>query len=113
MAQSQADFVIVDLEGITSRFNVSVTKNSDLVIIPMGDEQQDAEAAIDTLAQLAMEPRMMRRKIPVRILFNRTKKISKKTKLATSINKHIRTRVGSFTTTSRVDKTEPITMAVP
>lgn len=63
----------------------------------MGDEQQDAEAAIETLAHLAMEAQSMRQEIPARILFNRTKKISKKTKLAASINKQVRTRLGSFT----------------
>ena len=35
------------------------------------------------------------------VTFNRTKKISKKTKLAASINKQVRTRVGSFTTELR------------
>lgn len=97
VAKSHVDFVILDLEGITCRLNNLAMGMSDVVIIPMGDEQQDAEAAIDTLNDLALVSRSWCREIPVRILFNRTKKISKKTELAASINRQVRARAISFT----------------
>lgn len=71
-AKETSDFVIVDLEGKATRLNAYAMGESDLVIIPLGDEEQDARKAIDTLAALAMEARAMRRDIPVRLLFAKT-----------------------------------------
>ena len=42
------------------------------MIIPSGEEQQDADAAIDTLAEIAMESRARRKNIPSAILLART-----------------------------------------
>lgn len=96
-AAQVSEFVIIDLEGAATRLNAFAMGESDLVIIPMGDEQQDAEAAIETLAYLGMEARNMRREIPVRILFARTK-AAVKSRLQRSLNSQVRDRVGSFTT---------------
>ena len=96
-AKKTHDYVIVDLEGAATRLNAFAMGESDLVIIPMGDEQPDAEGAIETLAQLALEARTMRREIPVRILFARTQ-AAVKSRLARSLNTQIREKVGSFTT---------------
>ena len=96
-AQRVSDFVIVDLEGIASRLNGFVMGESDLVIIPMGDEQSDAEGAIEALAELALQARALRREIPVRILFARTK-AAVKSRLERSLNAQVRDRVGSFKT---------------
>lgn len=96
-AKKGNDFVIVDLEGAATRLNAFAMGESDLVIIPMGDEQPDAEGAIETLAQLALEARAMRREIPVRILFCRTK-AAVKSRLEKSLNAQVRNKVGSFTT---------------
>ncbi|WP_226783101.1 ParA family protein [Oceaniglobus trochenteri] len=71
-AQRQATFVIIDLEGSASRLTSFAIAESDLVIIPSGEEQQDADAAIETLAEIEMEGRARRRPIPTAILFART-----------------------------------------
>jgi chromosome partitioning protein len=54
-AQSHSTFVLIDLEGSASRLTSFAIAESDLVIVPTGDEQQDAGEAIETLAQVAME----------------------------------------------------------
>lgn len=96
-ARSQSDFVIVDVEGVASRLNAFIMGESDLVVIPMGDEQPDAEAAIETLAQLALEARSMRREVPVRILFCRTQ-VAVKSRQEKSLNAQVRDKVGAFST---------------
>lgn len=94
-ANQEFDFVILDLEGAATRLNAFAMGESDLVIIPMGDEQPDAEGAIETLAQVKLESRALRREIPVRILFARTQ-AAVKSRLAKSLNTQIRDKVGSF-----------------
>lgn len=94
-AKENADFVIIDLEGAATRLNAFAMGESDLVIIPMGDEQQDAEGAIETLQELALEGRNMRREIPVRILFARTK-AAVKSRLERSLNAQVRDKIGAF-----------------
>ena len=71
-AKSRAAFVLIDLEGSASRLTSFAIAESDLVIIPSGEEQQDADAAIDTLAEIAMEGRARRKDIPAAILLART-----------------------------------------
>ena len=95
-AVKHAVYVLVDLEGAATRLNAYVMGESDLVIIPMGDEQPDAEGAIETLAQLSLEARAMRREIPVRILFARTQ-VAIKSRLERSLNAQVRDKIGSFT----------------
>ena len=95
-ASENSKFVIIDLESAATRLNAFVMAESDLVIIPMGDEQQDAEAAIETLAQVNMEAKLIGREIPVRILFARTQ-AAVKSRLARSLNAQVRDRVGAFT----------------
>lgn len=96
-AKERAEFVILDLEGAATRLNAFAMGESDLVIIPMGDEQPDAEGAIETLAQLALEARNLRREIPVRVLFCRTK-AAVKSRLEKSLNSQVRDKVGCFDT---------------
>lgn len=96
-AQEGHDFVVIDLEGAASRLNAFAMGESDLVVIPMGDEQQDAEAAIETLDQVSLQARATRREIPVRILFARTK-AAVKSRLAKSLNEQVRAKIGAFTT---------------
>ena len=92
-----AEFTIVDLEGAKSLLNAHVLAASDLVIIPMGDEQQDAEAAIETLAEVRREMQYAEREIAVRILFARTEGEAKSCH-ARSLNQQMRNSQGSFTT---------------
>lgn len=96
-AKLSGDYVVIDLEGAATRRNAIVMGESDLVIIPMGDERPDAEAAIETLADLAEKAKSLQREIPVRILFARTK-AAVKSRLARSLNAQVRDKIGAFTT---------------
>jgi chromosome partitioning protein len=96
-ATQDASFVVLDLEGAATRLNAYAMGESDLVVIPMGDEQPDAEGAIETLSQLQLEARALRREIPVRILFCRTQ-AAVKSRLARSLNEQVRAKIGAFST---------------
>lgn len=96
-AQSHSTFVLIDLEGSASRLTSFAIAESDLVIVPTGDEQQDADEAIETLAQVAMESRARRREIPAAILFARTN-AAVKSKLEKHINKELRAAARTFDT---------------
>jgi chromosome partitioning protein len=89
-AATKADFVIVDLDDTAVGLDSSAVRESDLVIIPMGDEPPDAEATDQTLAQLARQARALGREIPVRVLFTRTEERAVKSWLAQSINARMR-----------------------
>ena len=96
-ATARASFVIIDLEGSASRLTSFAISESDLVVVPSGDEQQDADEAVETLAQIAMEARARRRDIPAAVLFARTN-AAVKSKLEKHINAQLRgaTRVFSI-----------------
>ncbi|WP_216823273.1 ParA family protein [Limimaricola cinnabarinus] len=88
VARGRAPFVLIDLEGTASRLTSFAISESDLVIIPAGEEQQDADAAVDTLAEVAMEGRARRRDIPAAILFARTSAAVK-----SKLERHIQTEL--------------------
>lgn len=96
-ARSQATFVLIDLEGSASRLTSFAVSESDLVIVPTGDEQQDADEAIETLAQVAMEGRARRQDIPTAVLFARTN-AAVKSKLEKHINSQLRGATRVFKT---------------
>lgn len=96
-ARTRATFVLIDLEGSASRLTSFAIAESDLVVVPSGDEQQDADEAIETLAQIAMEGRARRREIPAAILFARTN-AAVKSKLEKHINSQMRGAVRVFDT---------------
>ena len=96
-ARSRATFVLIDLEGSASRLTSFAVSESDLVIVPAGDEQQDADEAVETLAQIAMEGRARRRAIPAAILFARTN-AAVKSKLEKHINSELRGATRVFET---------------
>ena len=88
-AKTKAAFVLIDLEGSASRLTSFAISESDFVVVPSGEEQQDADAAIDTLAEIAMEGRARRRSIPAAILLARTSAAVK-----SRLEKHIRSELG-------------------
>jgi chromosome partitioning protein len=96
-AAAEAAFVIIDLEGSASRLSSFAIAESDLVIVPTGDEQQDADEAVETLAQIAMEGRARRRAIPAAVLFARTN-AAVKSKLERHINAELRAAAPAFAT---------------
>ncbi|WP_066721870.1 ParA family protein [Sphingomonas pituitosa] len=70
-------FVIVDLEGTASRLSSYAISQSDLVIIPMKEQQQDALAAIDVAQEIYRDMKAVRRTIPFSVLFTQTKVVAK------------------------------------
>lgn len=72
-AAARDPFVIIDLEGVASRRVSYAVSQSDLVIIPMQEEQQDALAALDVIEEIHNDARALRRKIPYAVLFTQTK----------------------------------------
>lgn len=96
-ARTRATFVLIDLEGSASRLTSFAISESDLVIVPTGDEQQDADEAIETLTQVAMEGRARRLEIPAAVLFARTN-AAVKSKLEKHINGQLRGATQVFET---------------
>lgn len=97
LASQRSAFVIIDLEGAATRLNAFAMGESDLVIVPLGDEQQDADAAVEALKQIRQEARFARREIPAALLFARTK-AAVKARNARSLNAEMRAAVDAFKT---------------
>lgn len=95
--REKSDIVLIDLEGVRSRMNSFAIVKSDLVIVPMGDEQQDGEAAIETLASIATDEDFLDRKIPARVLFTRVK-AAVKARSEKETNRDMRANVPCFET---------------
>ncbi|MGK4306527.1 ParA family protein (plasmid) [Shewanella xiamenensis] len=72
LAQTKAQFVLVDLEGVASSAVVGAVSSSDLVIIPCQASQNDAKEAIKTVKTIRYASRIAKRNIPFSVLFVRT-----------------------------------------
>lgn len=72
-AARQVPFVIVDLEGTASRLTSYAVSQADLVLIPSQEQHQDAQAALDTLAEVKRDSQAVRREIPSAIILTRTR----------------------------------------
>lgn len=70
-------FVIIDLEGIASRLSSYAISQSDLVVIPMKEQQQDAVSALDVIQEIHRDMKATRRTIPFSVLFTQTKVVAK------------------------------------
>ena len=89
--------MLIDFEGSASRLTSSAIAESDLVVVPSGDERQDADEAIGTLAQIDMEGRARRREVPAAIPFARAN-AAVKSKLERHINGQLRGAARAFAT---------------
>ena len=76
-AATRDPFVIVDLEGTASRLTSYAISQSDLVIVPMKEQQQDALAAIDIIKEIHRDMKAVRRTIPFAVLFTQSKVVAK------------------------------------
>jgi chromosome partitioning protein len=76
-ASASNQFVIVDLEGTASRLTSYAISQSDLVVIPMKEQQQDALAAVDVIQELKRDMKAVRRTIPFAVLFTQTRVVAK------------------------------------
>lgn len=72
-AAARHPFVIVDLEGTASKLASYAISQSDLVIIPLKEQQQDALAAIEVAQEIHRDMKAVRRTIPFAMLFTQTK----------------------------------------
>lgn len=72
-AAARDPFVIIDLEGTASRLMSYAISQSDLVIIPMKEQQQDALAALDVIQEIHRDMKATRRKIPYAVLFTQSR----------------------------------------
>ncbi|WP_158980207.1 ParA family protein [Parasedimentitalea maritima] len=97
-ASLRAAFVLIDLEGSASRLASFAIGESDLVVIPSGEEQQDADAAVETIAEVAREGRARRRKISAVVLFCRTNAAVK-----SRLEKHIHRQLVAATTVLKTE----------
>lgn len=77
--RARAPWVLVDCEGIASRLVSYVISQADLVVIPSREQHQDAQAAIDTAAEVARDGRATRREIPVAVVLTQTSAIKDRT----------------------------------
>lgn len=78
-ARAEAPWVIIDLEGIASRLVSYAIGQADLVVIPAREQQQDAQAAFDTAAEVARDARATRRTIPVAVVLTQTSTVKDRT----------------------------------
>jgi len=76
-AASMSPFVIVDLEGTASRLTSYAISQSDLVIVPMKEQQQDALAAVEVIKEIHRDMKAVRRNIAYAILFTQSKVVAK------------------------------------
>lgn len=76
-AAARDPFVIVDLEGTASRLTSYAISQSDLVIVPMKEQQQDAIAAIEIIKEIHRDMKAVRRSISYAVLFTQSKVIAK------------------------------------
>ena len=70
-------FVIIDLEGTASRLMSYAISQADLVIIPLKEQQQDAQAAIDVIKEIHRDMKAVKRTIPYAVLFTQSKVVAK------------------------------------
>jgi len=88
-AASKDVFVIIDLEGTASRRMSYAVSQSDLVIIPMKERQQDARAALEVIQEIHRDMKATKRNIPYSILFTQTR-AAVKSRMERHINSQFR-----------------------
>ncbi|WP_273788564.1 ParA family protein [Bartonella grahamii] len=77
IASTRDPFVIVDLEGTASRLTSYAISQSDFVIVPMKEQQQDAIAAIEIIKEIHRDMKAVRRLIAYSVLFTQSKVVAK------------------------------------
>ncbi len=97
-AAAQDAFVIIDLEGTASRLMSYAISQSDFVIIPLKEQQQDAMAALDVIQEIQRDMKATRRKIPYAVLFTQSR-AAVKSRTAKHIAQQFRNnqRINTFT----------------
>lgn len=70
-ANKSCQFVLVDLEGVSSNVVMFAVSQADLVIIPCQASQNDAKEAVKTIKMIKNSSRMVKHEINYSILFTR------------------------------------------
>tara|TARA_B100000678_G_scaffold265555_1_gene249764 strand:+ start:4504 stop:5235 length:732 start_codon:yes stop_codon:yes gene_type:complete len=70
--EEEAQFVLVDIQGRESRLMSRVLMACDLALVPLAPSEFDADPGADTVAVISECEQDARRRIPYRIVFNRT-----------------------------------------
>ncbi|MCF7728682.1 ParA family protein [Sulfitobacter sp. M22] len=96
-ADATFDYVLIDTKGDASELNSLVIAESDLVIVPLKDDQQAADDTIFTVDEIKAVSFSYRREIPFRLLFNNIKQVGNP-KLSSHINAELRSEYPSFKT---------------
>lgn len=98
-AAARDPFVIIDLEGTASRLMSYAISQSDLVIIPLKEQQQDALAALDVIQEVHRDMKALRRTIPYSVLFTQSR-AAVKSRTARHISAQFRNNdlIDAFTT---------------
>ena len=78
-AAQKSVFVIIDLEGVASKLVSYAMSQADFVIVPMKEQEQDANAALDIILEIHRNMKAVRRKIPYAVLFTQTKYVKSRT----------------------------------
>lgn len=76
-AADEADFVIIDLEGVGSRRVSYALSRADLVLIPMQEQKLDVDMAGRVIEEIQLEEARDRRKIPYVGIMTRTRVVAK------------------------------------
>lgn len=77
--RARAPWVLIDCEGIASRLVSYAIGQADLVVIPTREQQQDAQAAVDTAGEVTRDARATRRTIPIAVVLTQTSAIKDRT----------------------------------
>lgn len=88
-AAETVPFVLVDLEGMASQLAMFAMIESDLVIVPAREYEQDAEAALDTLQAVKRAGRATRSTIPAAVLITQAR-AAVKSRTARHVNYELR-----------------------
>ncbi len=78
-AAENSVFVIIDLEGVASKLVSYAMSQADFVIVPMKEQEQDANAALDIIMEIHRNMKAVRRKIPYAVLFTQTRYVKSRT----------------------------------
>jgi chromosome partitioning protein len=70
-ARDSSDFTIIDTKGEASRLNSHIIAESDLVIVVTGADVSEAHDAVETIGDILLESRSLRRPINYAVLFTR------------------------------------------
>ncbi len=88
-AAEQFPFVVVDLEGVSSRRTSYAISRADLVVVPMQEQVPDEDMAAVVVKEIARESRAARRDIPFVVLLTRTSVVAK-SRVAQAVGKPLR-----------------------